>query len=213
MYQTVLFDLDGTLTDPGVGITNSVMYALRRFGIEVENREELYPFIGPPLKDSFQRFYHFTEEQARLGIRYYREYFSDRGIFENVLYDGIGELLAKLHQAGRKVMLATSKPEPFAVRILEHFRIAAYFDFVAGAAMDETRTEKLEVMTYALGACRITNPAQAVMVGDREYDILGARKLGLDSVGVLYGYGSRQELEDAGATYLAERVEDLLAVL
>lgn len=212
MYDVILFDLDGTLTDPGLGITNSVAYALERYGIEVENRESLYPFIGPPLADSFMKFYGFDSEKAMDAIRVYREYFRDKGIFENEVYEGVRELLENIKASGRKTVLATSKPEEFAVRILEHFDLAKYFDVVAGASMDEKRNKKGDVIKYAMekGAFRSEN---AVMIGDREHDIFGARENGLDSIGVLYGYGSRQELENAGADYIAETVQDILRYL
>lgn len=212
MYDVILFDLDGTLTDPGLGITNSVAYALERYGIEVENRESLYPFIGPPLADSFMKFYGFDSEKAMDAITVYREYFRDKGIFENEVYEGVRELLENIKASGRKTVLATSKPEEFAVRILEHFDLAKYFDVVAGASMDEKRNKKGDVIKYAMekGAFRSEN---AVMIGDREHDIFGAKENGLDSIGVLYGYGSRQELENAGADYIAESVQDILRYL
>ena len=212
-YKTVLFDLDGTVTDPGLGITNSIMYALHKFGIEVEDRTSLYPFIGPPLKESYRKYYGFDEAKQEQGVIWYREYYKDKGIYENVLYDGMDRLLKQIKDSGRQVILATSKPEEFARRILEYFGIAGYFDFVAGAAMDDSRTKKTEVIAYALDSCGITDVSTAVMVGDREYDVLGAKAFGLDSIGVLYGYGDRLELENAGATYIAERVEDILKLL
>ena len=213
MYKTVLFDLDGTVTDPGLGITNSVMYALNKFQIKVDDRRSLYKFIGPPLKESFKDFYGFTDEESSRAIVYYREYFADKGIFENVLYDGMAELLAQIKDSGRKVVLATSKPEEFAVRILRHFQIDQYFDYIAGSNMDETRVRKAEVITYALDSCEITDLSSVVMVGDRKHDILGAKEVGLNSIGVLYGYGSREELQSAGAFYIAEKVEDIIKFL
>lgn len=213
MYHTILFDLDGTLTDPGEGITNSVAYALEKWNIYVENRTELYPFIGPPLKDSFMDFYSFSEEQAEQAVACYREYFQDRGIFENVVYEGVEEMLKTLKASGRKVILATSKPEEFAVRILEHFHLAAYFDFIGGASMDGTRVKKADVISYALKESKVTDLSGAVMIGDRKHDILGAAQAGLDSIGVLYGYGDEAELREAGALYLAERVEDIAGLV
>lgn len=206
MYQYFLFDLDGTLTDPGLGITNSVMYALKKFGIDESDRTKLYKFIGPPLKDSFHKFYGFDEKQCEDGVTYYREYFKDKGIFENKVYDGIEELLMQLKAAGKKIILATSKPEEFAIRILDHFDLAKYFDFVAGASMDSSRINKADVISYALENCQINDLSLAVMIGDREHDVLGAKKTGLDSIGVLWGYGDLAELQQAGATYIAEQV-------
>lgn len=213
MYKTVLFDLDGTLTDPGIGITNSVMYSLDKFGIKAEDRTSLYKFIGPPLKESYARYYHLSGEDLNRAVVYYREYFSDKGIFENILYDGMAEVLDRIKSSGRKIILATSKPDKFAIQILEHFEIAQYFDFVAAATMDETRTAKADVIAYAIESCGITDLESTVMVGDRENDILGAKAVGIDSIGVLYGYGDREELQSAGATYLAESAADIINFL
>lgn len=212
MYKTVLFDLDGTLTDPGLGITSSVAYALKKYGIEVEEREKLYSFIGPPLSDSFKKYYGFSDEKAMEAIMYYREYFKDKGIFENEVYEGIIMLLKKIKASGRKIVLATSKPEEFALRILEHFELTEYFDVVAGASMDEKRNKKGDVIKYALEKGNFTSE-YAVMIGDREHDVLGAQENGIDTIGVLYGYGSRDELEKAGAMYIAETVKDIYALL
>lgn len=213
MYQNILFDLDGTLTDPGIGITNSAMYALEKWNIKVAERSELYKFIGPPLRDSFMNFYGFSEEQAKEAIVYYREYFKDKGIFENEVYPGIVELLQQLKASGKKIVLATSKPEEFAIRILKHFDLFDYFDFVGGAYMDGVRNKKGEVIQYALESAGITDLSTTVMIGDREHDIIGAKENGLDSIGVLFGYGSRKELTEAGATYIAETVGDILKFL
>ena len=213
MYKTVLFDLDGTLTDPGLGITNSVMYALNKFNIKVEDRTSLYKFIGPPLKESYEKYYHLSDEEITRAVAYYREYFSEKGIYENELYNGITEVLKQIKSSGRQVILATSKPEEFAVEILKYFKIDQYFDFVAAATMDGTRNNKADIIAYALELGKITDLQSAVMIGDREYDINGAKVAGLDSIGVLYGYGSREELESAGATYIAERVEDIMGLI
>ena len=209
MYKVILFDLDGTLTDPGLGITNSVAYALRHYGIEPESRESLYPFIGPPLADSFIRYYGFTPEKAMEAISVYREYFRDKGLYENEVYEGVRELLENIKASGRKIVLATSKPEEFSVRILEHFDLMKYFDVVAGASMDEKRNKKGDVIAYAMEKGGFTNE-DAVMIGDREHDIFGAKENGLDSIGVLFGYGSREELENAGADYIAGTVKDII---
>ena len=210
MYSCLLFDLDGTLTDPGLGITNSVMYALQKFGITVENRASLYPFIGPPLRESFERYYGFSPEQSAQALAFYREYFRDRGLYENEVYDGVAPLLGELKAQGKTLFVATSKPETFAVEILRHFRLDGYFDFIAGATMDESRNKKGDVIRYALAQGAVSDPATAVMIGDREQDVRGAQECGLDSIGVLYGYGSREELTAAGATYLAATPQDLL---
>ncbi len=213
MYNTILFDLDGTLTDSGRGITNSVAYALNKSGIKFESKDELKCFIGPPLIKMFMQKFGVNENDAKDLVRLYREYYSTNGIYENDLYDGIGELLFSLSKAEKKLILATSKPENFAVKILEHFDIAKYFSHICGATMDEKRTEKDDVIEYALSSAKISVLSDVVMVGDREYDILGAKKFGIDSIGVLYGYGSREELEKAGATYVAEKVKDILTFI
>ncbi len=212
MYRTILFDLDGTLTDPGEGITNSVAYALKKYGIEVSDKKSLYKFIGPPLKDSFMKYYGFSEEKAVEAIGYYREYFRENGLFENEVYPGVEELLIKIKASGRKIVLATSKPEEFSVKILEHFNLIKYFDVVAGASMDEKRNKKGDVIFYAMekGGFSAEN---AVMVGDREHDIFGAKENHMDSIGVLYGYGSEEELTSAGAEYIAETIEDIYSLL
>lgn len=209
-FQYIMFDLDGTLTDPATGITNSVMYALKKYGIEVNDRSELYSFIGPPLQKSFERFYGFSEDEAKKAVEYYREYYRDKGIFENTLYDGIKELLQLLKERRRTVILATSKPEIFARQILEHFQLITYFDFIAGSELDGRRVDKDDVIRYALDGCGINDLSKAIMIGDREYDIIGAQKLGIKSMGVLFGYGSRDELENAGADYILETVADLI---
>ncbi len=213
MYKYILFDLDGTLTDPGLGITNAVMYALKKFNIEVSDRSELYKFIGPPLLESFERYYGMSEAESQLALQYYREYFKPYGLYENTVYDGIEAVLTTLKAQGKKLILATSKPELFAVEILRHFGLDKYFDFVAGATMDEKRVRKADVIAYALESCEITELSEAIMVGDREHDVLGAKEVGLQCIGVLYGYGDLEELENAGANYIAKKPEDILKIL
>ncbi len=278
----LLFDLDGTLTDPMVGITKSVQYALRHYGIIEEDLTRLIPFIGPPLRDSFQKYYGFSKEQASEGVLVYREYFSEKGIFENKEIPGIREMLEALNAQGKKLYVATSKPEVYAKKILEYFSLDHFFTFIGGADFGETRVNKADVIRYVLektGLCcpdkeeadrseraelaKNTDTAEAaegtntaersktaegtntaerseaakgtntkekskpaegtdtskrtelrkkkiVMIGDREHDILGAKENGIQSVGVLFGYGSRRELEEAGADRIAETVEDLI---
>ena len=213
MYKYILFDLDGTLTDPGIGITNSVMYALKKFGIEVEERASLYKFIGPPLMDSFQNFYGFTKEESELALKYYREYFRPKGLYENHVYDGVEDLLRELKASGKKIIVATSKPEEFAVEILKHFNLYQYFDFVGGASMDEKRVKKSDVIAYALEKGDVTDLDAVVMIGDREHDVYGAKQIGVDSIGVLYGYGDYEELEQAGADYIVERPLEVLKIV
>ena len=211
MYQTILFDLDGTLTDSAPGVIHSVQYALNKYGI-TEAYENLQCFIGPPLIQSFQKFYGFGHEQAEEAVVYYREYYSAGGIFENEVYPGIKELLQDLKRAGKTLAVATSKPEFFAKQVLDHFELTGYFDFIGGALMDETRTTKVEVLAYTLSEMK-ADPTASVMVGDREHDALAAKDLGLDCIGVLYGYGSREELEVAGATAFADTPADVFRIV
>lgn len=209
----ILFDLDGTLTDPAEGITNSVAYALRRYGIEVEDTSELNCFIGPPLTDSFERFYGFSHEKAVEAVEVYREYYRPTGIFENKVYDGIPELLSRLKAEGKKVIMATSKPEIFANQIAEHFGFDSYFDLVAGSTLDGSRVKKHDVIENAIERFEITDRSECVMIGDRLHDIEGAKASGLCSIGVLWGYGSREELEACGADHICERVDDLFDLI
>lgn len=210
MFDCLLFDLDGTLTDPFEGITNSVVYALEKFGIEVEDRRELIKFIGPPLVRSFSEYYGLSGEDALKAVDYYREYFSDRGIFENAVYDGVYELLSLLKARGKRLIMATSKPEIFAERIAERFSLSQYFDAIAGATMDCSRIEKTDVVRYALNLARIEDKSRALMIGDRRHDVIGAKDNGLKALGVLYGYGNRAELMEAGADFLADSPHDIL---
>lgn len=209
----IFFDLDGTLTDPMTGITRSVQYALKSYGIEEPDLEKLTPFIGPPLKDSFMKYYGFSEEKATEAIGRYREYFAVTGIFENQVYDGIPRMLKNLKDRGKTLLVATSKPELFAEQILEHFHLKAYFSFVGGASMDEVRVKKEDVIAYVMESVRMADVKEAVMVGDREHDIIGGKKNGMDTVGVLFGYGSRQELKAVGADILAASVKELEEIL
>ncbi len=200
-FDTILFDLDGTLTDNGEGITNAVAYALRKFGITPPPREELNKFVGPPLRDRFVELY-VSEEQGDLAVEYYREYFRPHGIFENVVYDGVPQMLSALKAAGCTLAIATSKPEIFAKKIAEHFDLAKYFTVIAGSDLEGTRIKKADVIRYCLEL--LGKPDRVLMVGDREHDILGATAVGLPAVGVTYGYGSREELEKAHAAYIID---------
>lgn len=210
MYNNILFDLDGTLTDPGIGITNSVAYALEKFNIKVNDRQELFKFIGPPLMESFSRFCGFSESDCEKAVVYYREYFADKGIFKNIVFEGVYELLEKLKSQDKTLIIATSKPEIYALEILHHFDLYKYFSFVAGATLDYSRVKKADVIGYALEQCGITDMSNCLMIGDREQDILGAKSHNIDSVGVLFGYGTLDELKNAGANYIAESVGDIL---
>ena len=206
-----LFDLDGTLTDPREGITRSAAHALKHFGIEADP-EELTFFIGPPLYESFERF-PIPEDRMEEAVAAFRAYFEPRGWMENVPYPGIEGTLERLQKAGIGLILATSKPEEFAKRIVERFDLARYFTLLCGAPMDERKAAKSAVVARALREAGITDPAQALMVGDRRHDVEGARANGLDTVGVLWGYGTREELETAGAKYFAANLRELEEIL
>lgn len=209
MQTHIFFDLDGTLTDPELGITTCVQYALRYFGIEVADRKALQPFIGPPLKDSFMHFYGLSAKDAERAIEKYRERFSTVGLFENEVYPGIPEMLSALRREGQILSVATSKPTVFAQQILEHFGLAEQFAQVCGSNLDGSRVKKGEVIAYAMEQNGLTSPSLVKMVGDREHDILGARQNGIFSIGVLYGYGGREELSAAGADALAQTPAEL----
>ena len=211
-YKYYLFDLDGTLTDPGIGITNSVMYALEKFDIHVSDRKELYPFIGPPLVDSFEKYFGFDEKQAFQAVEYYREYFREDGIFENAVYEGIPEMLSELKSRDAKVALATSKPYEFSVRILDHFDLHQYFDFVGAATMDGRISRKADVISHLIDKLGENEKSSILMIGDRDQDIYGAKANGLQSAGVLWGYGSREELMDAGADYIVSAPSDIVNI-
>lgn len=211
MYQYLFFDLDGTLTNPKEGITKCVQYALHHFGIEEPDLDKLVPFIGPPLIPSFMGFYGMTEEQAKVATEKYRERFRDIGIFENEVFEGVPQMLEKLQNMGKKLVIASSKPEDFVVRILEKFGIRSYFCEVVGATMDEKRTAKADVIQEAFARLNITDEkkAQVLMIGDRMHDVEGAAACGIDCLGVYIGFAAPGELEEAGAAYIAQTVEEM----
>lgn len=213
MFQSILFDLDGTLTDAAPGITNSVKYALSKFGIDETDDNKLRKFLGPPLISSFMKFYGFSKEKAQKAVEYYREYFVPNGMFENKIYSGIPELLQKLKADGKTLIVATSKPEPFAEQIVRRFGLYDYFDMVAGSNTDNTRCKKAQVIEYALKTLGINDREHAVMIGDREHDIIGAKETGLKSIGVLYGYSAPGELETAGADFTAGTPREILDII
>ncbi len=212
-YKYILFDLDGTLTDPKVGITKAVAYALKDFDIDVENLDDLCKFIGPPLKDSFMEYYGFSKEDSDTAIKKYREYFSVKGLYENIVYDGIKEVLQTLKDNKKTLILATSKPKIFALKILEHFDLLKYFDFVSGAELDGTRDKKGDIIAYALAENHIADLSSVLMIGDRKHDIIGAKENSIDSMGVLYGYGNKEEFQKAGADYIVSTVKEISCVL
>lgn len=210
MFNTILFDLDGTLTEPFEGISNSIVYALKKFGITINDKAPLKAFIGPPLLNSFTDICGFSEENAALALQYYREYFSVCGLYENSVYNGIPELLSALKSRQKQLIVATSKPEVFAIKILNHFNLSRYFDHITGATLDNSRVLKSDVIACALKDGGVTKKSEVAMVGDRKHDILGAKANGIKSIGVLYGYGSKQELLESGADYLANSPQSIL---
>ena len=213
MFKTILFDLDGTLTDPAAGITNSFIHALEFFGMEIPSYEKLCSFIGPPLPSTFEKEFGFTGEKNDLAVKKYREHFATKGLFENTVYEGIPELLQALKEQGFELIVATSKPEQYSVQILDHFDLSKYFDFICGSNMDESRSKKEEVIEYALGLTNNKNKETILMIGDREYDIIGAQKNNIKSCGVLFGYGSKEEHQNAGADFICDSVKDLQDLL
>ena len=230
MFQYILFDLDGTLTDPKLGITTCVQYALKSFGIEEENLDKLEPFIGPPLLDSFKEFYGLSHEQALLGQEKYRERFAVTGWLENEMYPGIDAMLRLLSERGVKLAVASSKPEVFVEKILVHFGIREYFTAVVGSELDGRRVNKDEVVLEALRQLGVINEADAerylkekefagpkrtdcAMVGDRKFDVEGAKAMKLVSVAVSYGYAQGDELTLAEPDHMADTVEELQRIL
>ena len=215
MFTHIFFDLDGTLTDPAQGITNSFIHALKFYGLPIPSYEELCKLIGPPLPYSFESTFGFDHDKAMEAVAKYREYFASRGLFENKVYDGIPELLQSLKEKGKHLVVATSKPEEYSIKIIEYFGLNKYFDYVCGSLMDESRSKKSEVIAYALDCCGVgeDDKDKILMVGDRIHDIEGAKANGLKSCGILFGYGSREELEDAGADYIVKDINELLEVI
>jgi phosphoglycolate phosphatase len=207
MYST-FFDLDGTLTDPKPGITRCIQYALEHLGFPVPTQDDLVWCIGPPLHASMKKFVG-TDELAHRAVELYRERFRDVGLYENDAYAGIEETLAKVAVGGRRLFVATSKPKVYADRIVEHFGLGGLFEHVFGSELDGTRTDKADLLAYALSAAKV-DPARAIMIGDRSHDVVGARKNGMKAIGVLYGYGSLAELTDAGADHLCAAHPDLV---
>jgi phosphoglycolate phosphatase len=213
MFKYILFDLDGTLTDSAEGISSSVMYALKKGGYPVGAQHDYEKFVGPPLTESLQRYYGLSLEEAKRILGFYRERYAEVGLLENKVYPGIPALLSDLKAAGRVLIIATSKPELFALRIMKYFDLDPYFDCIAGSDMEGRRADKATVIEYALNLCGIDHCASCVMVGDRYYDIVGAQQNGIPCIGVLYGYAIPGELKEAGASYLASNVEELRQLL
>ncbi len=208
-YNVILFDLDGTISDPKEGIVNSIKYALSKFGIQEDDDKFLEKFIGPSLYDAFRDFYFFEGKELYTVVELYREYFSEFGMYQNKLYPGMRGLLDNLYDANKKLILATSKPAVFAREIVDYFELQKYFGEIFGSNLDGTKVSKAELIELALQRSN-DNP---VMIGDRKYDIIGAKENGISSIGVLYGYGSKEELSACEPDYLVESVDELKNVL
>ncbi|HNZ99688.1 HAD hydrolase-like protein [Ruminococcus sp.] len=210
-FDTLLFDLDGTLTDSTEGILNCLIYAIECMGFEVP--EDTNKFLGPPIRQSFAEFFGMNGEQAEQAVRIFRERYSDTGLFENRVYDGIPGMLERLKNGGKRLMVATSKPQVYAVRIFERFGLAQYFEIVGGAELDGSRDYKDQVIEYVLAKAGITDRSTVLMIGDRRQDVLGAHKTGLKCMGILWGFGSMEELTQAGADYIARTPQEAADML
>ncbi len=212
MYKHIFFDLDGTLTDPFRGIVRAVQYSLERFGIKSE-LDDHRKFIGPPLFDSYKLYYGFSNDDANLAIKYYREVYNNGDwLYDGYVYDGIPGLLSELRERGSGLIIATCKPTPTAMRVLEHFDLTKYFDFIFGCTLDGSRLHKDEVIEFALSEHKI-DKSSAVMVGDRRDDILGAHASSLPAIAVMWGYGSRAEFAENGADFVADDLDALRKLL
>lgn len=209
MYTTFLFDLDGTVTDPKKGIVNSVLYALEKVGIEELHVSELDSFIGPPIQQSFVERYNMNEGEVERAVFYFREYLKQRGLLENSVYEGIPNLLKQLKDTGNRLFIATSKPTIFARQVIEHFQLTNYFEDIIGSNLNGTRIKKEEIIAHILQHNEGLNKEEVVMIGDRKHDIIGANHNGIASIGVLYGYGSENELIEVSATHIAKDIEEL----
>ena len=201
-FDTLLFDLDGTLTDSTEGIVKCLEYALERMGFDIP--DDTNKFLGPPLYRSFAEFCGMNEEQVNEAVRIFRERYSTVGLFENRVYEGVPEMLKRLRDGGKRIMVATSKPEVYAVRIFDRFGLSQFFEIVGGANINGTRNDKDEVIEYVLGKAGISDRSSVLMIGDRRQDVIGAHKTGLKCMGILWGFGSIEELTEAGADFIAE---------
>lgn len=212
-YKVILFDLDGTLSDPKVGITKSVQYALHRIGMDEPDLNKLECFIGPPLQVSFAEHYNFDEARTQKAIDFYRERFKEKRMFENELYSNIPLLLKSLQKQGFTLVVATSKPTVFAEQIVKYFKIEQYFQLIVGSNLDGTRASKTEIIQYILDKYNEHELSEFIMIGDRKHDIIGARNTGIDSIGVTYGYGSFEEVSQSNPTHIVKSVNQLKEIL
>lgn len=205
----IFMDLDGTITNPKIGITKSIQYSLASFGIKEDNLDNLTRHIGPPLIDTFRAYYGFDENKTKLAVMKFKERFEDIGWCENEVYEGMEDMLKAFQLAGKTLIVATSKPEYMAKKILDHFNLSQYFTDICGSERDGSRSKKHEVIQYAIDKNAIKNKEDIIMVGDRSYDILGAKRVGIQSIGVLYGFGCLTEFEDANADFIVQTVSEL----
>lgn len=213
-YEYIFFDLDGTLTDPGDGLISGFAYALKKTGVDYGDRSSLSRFIGPPLRDEFIKVYGFSTDEANECVRLFREYFSVYGWWDNKMYDGVPEMLSSLKSKGKSIVLATSKPKVFAEKILRLFNIDVYFDFIGAATLDHTRVEKTQVLMHSIESIGASNALdKCILIGDRMFDAKGAQECGIDSMGVLYGYGSYDEIYSSGFNYIAANIKDITEIL
>lgn len=211
MYKAIFFDLDGTLTESGEGITKSVQYALEKIGKPEEDLEKLKVFVGPPLMEQFMKYAGVDEATGRKAVEFYRERYEVKGIYENHSYEGVEEMLQELKRKGYILAVASSKPEYYVTQILDYFKLSSYFDVVVGSEMNGARTSKSEVIEEALKRINMSDKRNEVlMVGDKEHDVLGARAAGLDCVAVAYGYGTQEELTEANPLKIVDSVDELL---
>jgi phosphoglycolate phosphatase len=211
-YDVIAFDLDGTLSNPERGLIESFVYTFKKEGIPFSSREELKRFIGPPIYEEWQRVLGLTPEQSSHALDVFHEYYSVYGWWDNVIYPGVEEMLGQLRARGKKIVLATSKPEVFARKIMDLFGLSKYFDFIGGAETDKIRDKKWEVLEYSLKSIN-ADPEKSIMVGDRFFDAEGARIVGIDSLGVMYGHGTEEEINSSGFNYIAKTVEDIVRIL
>ena len=212
-FKYIFFDLDGTVVNSATGITESVLHAMHKVGLTTNSSDLLNKFIGPPLRKSFMKYCKLTSEQAEKAVEYYREQYSDKGIFRGHVYYGVDRMLAYIHSKGKKIVLATSKPEIYANRILEEYEIDKFFCYAAGETLDGTRDSKADVIRYALESLKIDDLSQVLMLGDRCYDIEGAHEVGIKAAGVTYGYGTEAQLHVAGADYIASNMAELIHII
>lgn len=209
-YKHLLFDLDGTIIDPKVGITKSVQYALAKMGIQIDQLDLLEKFIGPPLRESFSYDYGYNPEETEKAVSYFREYYQEKGVFELKVYEGIQQLFEALINNGYKLYLATSKPELFAKQILDHLNLSRFFTFITGSTMDKSREKKADVIAHIFNQKELgINKNEAIMIGDKKHDLIGANHHNIDSIAVSYGYGSIEELKKEDPTFLVDSVTEI----